>query len=177
MSTESDSVCLQVLSGRIPAHLAIRLEWHGSAKSTFDYLVNAHDLLQLHPDDVFWQQRLPGANKQNVASGCSLYLAKCTSLVDSVCIYKVGIARHVNSRMQEHQRNPMVRWHQPVVAECSTRKMASAAETAILAAAASAGMWLGGEFIAGCRTSKKLAITRNSVRKDRRFRIRTVAEL
>jgi hypothetical protein len=71
-------------------------------------------------------------------------------------------------------RIPVLSWKEPFSMRCSSRRMAADAETAVLVAAAKAGMWIGGEWIAGCENSARLALTpvAKAYRKDARHRIR-----
>lgn len=163
MSAMSDARCLAIINGRRPGDEELVVEWAGSAQETWNRLVEQCDLEKVVASEARWA---------GLARRCLLYMSQCVSMGGG-SVYKVGITSHVHTRMRDHQRNPLVDWLEPQSVLCASRRTAAEAEAALLASAARAGWWCGGEWIAGCeRTKRRLGITQTYKARDRRRRIR-----
>jgi len=167
VSSASDAMCLAVVRG-ITKRLPIEIAWQGEAEKTFDLMCSTYSLTQLHA-----VHNGTGLYCRKHRAQCFVYIAKATSFDDSFSIYKVGATHDLEQRMQVHKHIPVLRWSNPVFAECYSFATARLAETAMLASAAAAGFWIGGEWIAGCSTTQaRLAVGKETTRKDRRYRVR-----
>lgn len=165
----SDSACLAVVRGSSTVHQELSVDWSGDAESTFLLMCSSYNLSKWLSQHERQFQRVLGRSYRP----CFVYLAKAIAFNSSFCMYKVGISHSPDYRMKSHDRTPALCWSKPLVEPCCSSGTARLAETAMLVAAARAGWWIGGEWIAGCEASRdSLAIGSTVIHQDKRFRVR-----
>lgn len=174
MSSGSESACLSVIRG-LNVSTYFDIQWIGDAEETWDKFVLSYNLEQIvHPHEEAFSRYTGRSIPQHY-----LYLAKCFTFDRRNFVYKVGIGKCVADRIAAHSFNPMLAFDKEQLScVCGSKKTAYEAETSFLVAAAKAGAWIGGEWIAGSpKTKSLLSITPKCVFRDRRRRVRRHKEL
>jgi|694.fasta_scaffold63332_10 hypothetical protein len=171
VSGQSDAACVGAIRGCRP-ELKFVAEWSSCAETTWDSFLRSNNLEGSFSD---WDTRRKMHNPGWTPPSCFLYLMRCSTFDRSAHIYKVGITNCISSRLADHSRNPIAIWSVAGAVRCASRDTATEAEKCFLVAAALAGRWLGGEWIAGCSKSlDMLSFSGHSICRDRRRRVRAI---
>ena len=171
MSQQSTSICQSILVGKCRYEEYEDAKWAGSAADTWDDLLLWFDASQVDSEDER-DARVIECQRYRVASGWTAYLHQCSPATGGSVAFKVGITSHGLKRLEQHDNNPLLAWTRCRDVSCGSKRTAQFIENYMLAAAAHAGMWLGGEWIAGCNESAHFSLRssvtrRASVRKQR----------
>ena len=177
MSQQSTSICHSILIGKCRYEEYEKAEWAGSAAATWDHLFSWFDASEVDPQDAF-EASLIEFQRYRVEPGWTAYLNECSTSDGSLTAFKVGITSCGGRRMEQHDNHPLLHWVQCRAVNCGSKRTAQFVENFMLAASAHAGMWLGGEWIAGKGSLTPLAVANrkkaNHTRKSaRRQYIRT----
>ena len=171
MSQQSTSICQSILIGKCRYEEYQKAEWLGSADATWDGLLEWFDASQIDQEDAR-DAPIIECQRHRIRPGWSAYLNQCSPVGFSTAAFKVGITSLGPVRFEQHDNNPLLTWTRCRSVACGSKRTAQFIENYMLAAATHAGMWLGGEWIAGCKKSIKLAV-RSSVTRSCASRIRS----
>jgi len=134
-----------------------RAQWEGSAIATWDELHSWFDASQVDQEDARLASLIE-YQRYRIKPGWSAYLNQCSTPDGSMFAFKVGITSFGGRRLQQHDDNPLLNWVQCKSVFCGSKSTSQFVENFMLAAAAHAGMWLGGEWIAGAGEFKPMKL-------------------
>lgn len=163
MSQQSTSICQSILMGKCRYEEYLRAEWNGSAASTWDELHTWFDASEVDPEDAF-DASIIEVQRYRIEPGWTAYLNQCSTPGLSAVAFKVGITSRGSRRLEQHDNNPLLNWVECRSVACGSKRVAQFIENYMLAAAAHAGMWLGGEWIAGVGEMKPMAVSTRATR-------------